>query len=118
MAKEICDVLELTSHKVSLQILRSKYEEIKVDIDGVILTYPIPDSIGRQQNTKFVSKQGMYDLILQSRKKEAFKFRIWVTSDVLPEIYKADNGKARKLTRKLTPWFVEISSSRTNKRFI
>ena len=64
--------LELTNPKVPLHVLRSNYEEIEVDIDGVILTYPIPtipDSIGRQQNTKFVSKQGMYDLILQSRKK-------------------------------------------------
>jgi len=54
------------------------------------LTYPILDSLGRPQNTTVVSEQGLYDLILQSRKKEALKFKHWVTSDILPTIRKTN----------------------------
>lgn len=55
---------------------------------GVISSNPIPDSLGRMQNTNFVNEDGLYDVILDSRKPEAKMFRKWVTSDVLPTIRK------------------------------
>lgn len=56
--------------------------------DGVVTKHPIVDSLGRTQNAMFVNEDGMYDVILDSRKPEARKFRKWVTSDVLPSIRK------------------------------
>lgn len=54
--------------------------------DGVISTYPIPDSLGREQFTNFVNEDGLYDVILDSRKPEARAFRKWITSEVIPAI--------------------------------
>jgi len=36
----------------------------------------------------FINEDGLYDVILDSRKPEAKLFRKWVTSDVLPSIRK------------------------------
>ncbi len=56
--------------------------------DGVISSNPISDSLGRQQVANFVNEDGLYDVILDSRKSEAKTFRKWITSDVLPSIRK------------------------------
>jgi phage antirepressor protein len=54
--------------------------------DGVVSTEPITDSLGRTQQANFVNEDGLYDVILDSRKPEAKAFRKWVTSEVLPLI--------------------------------
>ncbi|WP_051617557.1 phage antirepressor KilAC domain-containing protein [Prevotella sp. HUN102] len=46
------------------------------------------DSLGRTQQALFVNEDGLYDVILDSRKPEARQFRKWVTSEVLPSIRK------------------------------
>lgn len=56
--------------------------------DGYVSIVPIVDSLGRQQNTIFVTEAGMYKVILQSRKDEAEKFQDWICEDVLPSIRK------------------------------
>lgn len=56
--------------------------------DGVISNNPIIDNLGRQQVANFVNEDGLYDVILDSRKPEAKQFRKWITSEVLPTIRK------------------------------
>lgn len=56
--------------------------------DDVLSKYTISDNIGRQQVTNFIKEDGLYDVILDSRKPEAKRFRKWVTSEVLPSIRK------------------------------
>lgn len=56
--------------------------------DGVVTIHPIHDSLGRQQQANFVTEDGLYDVILDSRKPEARAFRKWITSEVLPSIRK------------------------------
>lgn len=41
---------------------------------------------GQNRAMRVVNESGLFDLILDSRKPEARKFRRWVTSDVLPQI--------------------------------
>lgn len=74
---DLCRALDLTSKGVRQRLS-----------DEVISTYPIEDSLGRTQNTLFVNEDGLYDVILESRKEGAKKFRKWVTSEVLPSIRK------------------------------
>lgn len=78
--KDVCNVLGL-HRNVVVQRLE----------DWVCSTYPTPDSLGRMRDTIFVNEDGLYDVILDSRKPEAKKFRKWVTSEVLPSIRK-DGG--------------------------
>lgn len=54
---------------------------------GVISNYPL-ETAGGTQMAYFVNEDGLYDVILESRKPEAKKFRKWVTSEVLPSIRK------------------------------
>lgn len=74
VAKDVCGILQLTNHKVSVQSLdddeRGKY------------------CLPRQGQTWIVNESGLYHLIFQSRKPEAKTFRKWVTSEVLPELRK------------------------------
>ena len=64
--------------------------------DGVISTYPIIDKLGRTQQALFVNEDGLYDVILDSRKPEAKAFRKWITSEVLPSIRKTGGYIATK----------------------
>lgn len=74
---DLCRALDLTAKGVKQRLS-----------DEVISNYPIEDTLGRMQNTLFVNEDGLYDVILESRKDSAKKFRRWVTSEVLPSIRK------------------------------
>ena len=75
---DVCKSLGLTP-KLVKQRLR----------DEVVSNYPVIDQRGRRQPlTLFVNEDGLYDVILESRKPEARAFRKWVTSEVLPAIRK------------------------------
>lgn len=66
---DVCKILELRAGDV-----RQRLD------DGVVSTQPIYDSLGREQMANFVNEDGLYDVILDSRKPEAKRFRKWVTS--------------------------------------
>lgn len=74
---DLCKALELTAKVVNQRLS-----------DEVVSKYPISDSIGRKQDMLFVNEDGLYDVILESRKDKARDFRRWVTKDVLPSIRK------------------------------
>ena len=74
---DLCKILDLTPSKVSQRLS-----------DDVLSKYPIVDSIGREQFANFVNEDGLYDVILDSRKPEAKAFRKWITGEVLPAIRK------------------------------
>lgn len=75
--RDLCKALELTAKGVKQRLT-----------DEVISNYPIKDSLGRTQSALFVNEDGLYDVVLESRKENAKKFRKWVTSEVLPSIRK------------------------------
>ena len=74
---DVCKVLDLQQGDVKRRL-----------DDGVVSTQPISDSLGRVQQANFVNEDGLYDVILDSRKPEAKQFRKWITSEVLPIIRK------------------------------
>lgn len=87
---DVCRALDLTAKGVRQRLS-----------DEVISTYPIEDGLGRMQNALFVNEDGLYDVVLESRKDGARKFRKWVTSEVLPSIRK--NGGYIANQEQLTP---------------
>lgn len=74
---DLCRALDLNPSKVAQRL-----------DDDVLSKYPIRDIRGRQQVANFVNEDGFYDVLLESRKPSARKFRKWVTSEVLPAIRK------------------------------
>ena len=81
---DVCRVLELVPSKVSQRL----------DKD-VLSKYPL-ETAGGTQMSNFVNEDGLYDVILDSRKPEAKSFRKWVTSEVLPSIRKSGGYMATK----------------------
>ncbi|MBR3499438.1 MAG: ORF6N domain-containing protein [Selenomonadaceae bacterium] len=75
---DVCRVLELPQVAKVVQRLG----------DEVLSTHPIVDSMGRIQQMYFVNEDGFYDVLFDSRKPIAKRFRKWVTRDVLPKIRK------------------------------
>lgn len=73
---DVCKVLGLTVKGVVQRLDK-----------GVISTYPL-ETAGGVQEMYFVNEDGLYDVILDSRKPEAKRFRKWITSEVLPSIRK------------------------------
>ena len=74
---DVCKAVGLTTNGITRRLQ-----------DDVISNHPIVDSLGREQQALFVNEDGLYDVILDSRKPEAKQFRKWITSDVLPTIRK------------------------------
>ena len=74
---DVCKVLDLDSSQVMKRL-----------DDGVVTIHPITDSLGRERQANFVNEDGLYDVILDSRKPQAKAFRKWITSEVLPSIRK------------------------------
>jgi|SRR5690625_545555 len=63
--------------------------QVKTRLEGGVISSEVTqDSLGRTQQATFVNEDGLYDVILDSRKPEARKFRKWITSEVLPSIRK------------------------------
>lgn len=78
VAKDVCDVLNHSNHKVAVT---------RLDEDEVSKVY-LTDSLGRKQQTTIVNEAGLYSLILTSNKPEAKQFKRWVTHEVIPTIRK------------------------------
>ena len=74
VAKDVCDVLELSNPTMALEGLdedeRAKFR------------------LGRQGEANIINESGLYTLIMRSNKPEARRFRKWVTAEVLPTIRK------------------------------
>ena len=83
---DVCKVLELGNPSQ----VKTRLE------DGVISNEVIPDSLGRHQEMTFINEDGLYDVILDSRKPQAKAFRKWITSEVLPSIRKTGQYSVQK----------------------
>lgn len=71
---DVCKVLGLKQNGVVMRLEK-----------GVISTEPL-STRGGTQMANFVNEDGLYDVVLDSRKPSARAFRKWVTSEVLPQI--------------------------------
>lgn len=75
VAKDLCDILEISNPTVAIQRLDAD-EVTKFNLGGL------------HGEVNIVNEYGMYSLILGSRKAEARAFKRWVTHEVLPQIRK------------------------------
>jgi len=73
-AVDVCEALGLTNTAMALQ---SVDDEDKCEHK---------DYLGSGRKPTLVNESGLYSLILKSRKKQAKRFKRWITADVLPSI--------------------------------
>jgi prophage antirepressor-like protein len=88
VAKDVCDVLDIVNHKDAIATLIRNYDAIGIDAKGVVNSYPLQTAGGVQKMT-IINETGLYDLIAQSRKPNALKFKYWVHSEFFPATRKA-----------------------------
>lgn len=88
VAKDVCDILGTTNPTMAMEGLED-FERSKFNL-------------GRQGEVNIINESGFYTLVLRSRKPIAKPFRIWVTSEVLPQIKRTsgyipiENGDSEK----------------------
>lgn len=75
---DLCRVLGLSN--------ASTYAARLASIGEVTRMYPIPDAMGREQQSTIVNEPGMYEVVIRSDKPEAVTFRRWITTEVIPSI--------------------------------
>ena len=79
--------------------------------DGVRLTHPIPDRLGRIQQATIVSEPGMYEVVIRSDSPAAVPFRQWLTHEVIPAIRKTGSyGLAKQLPQNYAEALRELAS--------
>ena len=61
---------------------------IKRHCRGVAFQHPIVDSLGREQNARFITEGDMYRLVAASKLPGAVEFESWVFDEVVPSIRK------------------------------
>ncbi|AYP68465.1 hypothetical protein EalM137_00015 [Exiguobacterium phage vB_EalM-137] len=74
---DICDVLEIGNAR-----------QVKARLDKDVISTDTLQTSGGPQQVTVINEDGLYDVILDSRKPQAKRFRKWVTSEVLPSIRK------------------------------
>lgn len=79
IATDVCSALDISNTSQALTRLD--------DDDDEKNTIILNEGIGNP-NKSIVSEYGLYNLILASRKKEAKKFKRWITHEVIPTIRK------------------------------
>ena len=72
--------------------------DVKNRLDKGVVSIETLQTTGGMQKVVFVNEDGLYDVILDSRKPEAKKFRKWITSEVVPSIRKTGSYSAKPIT--------------------
>ena len=82
VAKDVCKALDLSNTTVAVN---------RLDLDERSKL-----NLGRQGLVNCVNEFGLYNLVLGSRKKEARKFKRWITHEVIPSIRKTGSYSVDK----------------------
>ena len=122
VAKDICDVLEITNSRMAMTRLK---DNEKLTITDPELIVSLTDDQMTRRLT-LVNETGMYLLIMRSRKPEAEDFSRWIASEVLPSIRKtgsystSDNDNNDAGNRSIAEYLHLITGELVNqeKRFI
>lgn len=89
VAKDVCEVLEINNPRHAVKNIEGRLKE--AGLEGVISNDTLLKTTGGKQTLITINEQGLYDIIFASRKKQAIKFRTWVTSQVLPQLRQTGN---------------------------
>jgi hypothetical protein len=84
---DICKALDLSNPTAAVRGIE----------EDDLTTSKVIDSLGRSQNALVTNESGLYQLIFQSRKEGAKKFKRWITKEVLPSIRKSGSYGSGRL---------------------
>jgi len=108
VARDVCNVLELTNPTEALRSLDGDERSSLRITEGTL-------SSGGNPNVNIISESGLYKLVMRSRKPEAKKFVKWITTEVLPSIRKHGAYIAPSMTDEK---LAEVIAGTLNDRFV
>ena len=99
-AKHITNILEYKSPR---EIIKKHVDPINKTTYGTIKEFS-KFHYNVQDHAVFINQAGLYELILRSQKKEAIKFKRWITYEVIPSLkdkgsYNVENEHKAKLEK-------------------
>ena len=113
LAGQVCRCLGI---KDASSAVKQTVERLKIaEVEGTISNRTLFETTGGKQSLLVINEQCLYELIFQSRKQKAIKFRAWVTGEVLPSLRKHSEYRlqGKLIRRTLTD---EIKESGENER--
>lgn len=87
---DVCRALEI----VNPSDVKKRLDDDLVTIEG------ISDGMGRTQNMTFITEAGLYDVLIDSRKPNAKKFRKWLTGEVAVSIRKTGSYSVNNVAQR------------------
>jgi len=87
VAKDVCEILDIANHKDAMK---------NVDDRGKVVDSI--DSLGGLQSTWLVNKSGLYDILMQSRKPIAKRFKTFINYEVMPSLEKTGSYSMHERT--------------------
>ena len=106
VAKDVCEVLELSDVSMSVE---------KLDDDEKLVQKLFVS--GQNRDMIIINESGLYTLIMRSNKPEARRFRKWVTSEVLPSINRTGmydrTGKLENLMERMEKVLIRIEKAQS-----
>lgn len=109
LAGNVCRALGI---KDTSRAVQQTKERLKIaGVKGTISSSTLLETNGGKQTVLIINEQCLYELIFQSRKQKAIKFRAWVTGEVLPSIRKTGQYRmeGKLIRRSLTDNIKKIS---------
>jgi len=103
-AKDIGELLEIKNIKDSIKHFTNKQKDVAV----------LTDSIGRRQESIMLTEQGLYKVLMKSRKPIAEKFQDWVCQ-VVEDIRKTGKYESQKFIENNTKSNLLIEQSKNKK---
>ena len=86
LAGQICRCLDLKDAGRQVKAIEERFSI--AGIKGSHTMRPLLETAGGRQSVLCISEPVLYELIFQSRKQKAIKFRAWVACEVLPSLRK------------------------------
>lgn len=77
---DVCKSLDLSNSSIVKKAIESEFG------DDLSLTYPILDSLNREQQAVFITEPQLYFVLMRSDKPKAKPFRQWLVNIVIPSI--------------------------------
>lgn len=86
LAGQVCRTLGIKNASDAVNSIKERYEI--AGIKDIGSSYTLIKTSGGTQKVLIICESYLYELIFQSRKRKAIKFRSWVTREVLPALRK------------------------------
>lgn len=78
--KDVCEILEIKNHK---DVLKRLDKDEKAEVDTI---YPSSNGVKQRRRVWFITEEGLYSVIIESRSDKAKAFKRWICHEVLPSI--------------------------------